>query len=66
MKWHQFEMGTYSGKINIQNSGSLQSELVIPDDIQPKQTIHIILEATDNGSPSLTRYQRVVVTAREK
>lgn len=66
VKWYQFEMGTYSGKINIQNSGSLQSELVIPDDIQPKQTIHIILEATDNGSPSLTRYQRVVITAREK
>ncbi len=66
VKWYQFEMGTYLGKINIQNSDSFQSEFIVPDDIQPKQTIHIIFEATDNGSPSLTRYQRVVVTAREK
>ena len=31
-------------------------------DAQAGQTIHVILEATDNGTPSLTRYQRVIVT----
>jgi hypothetical protein len=66
VKWYQFEVGTYAGNINIKNSDSLQSEFVVPEDIQPKQNIHIILEATDNGSPALTRYQRLVVTAREK
>lgn len=34
----------------------------IPADAQPGQTIHLILEATDNGSPALTHYQRVVIT----
>jgi len=31
---------------------------------EPGQTIHVILEATDGGTPSLTRYQRVVLTVQ--
>ena len=31
----------------------------------PGATIHIVLEATDAGSPPLTRYRRVVVTVTE-
>jgi hypothetical protein len=34
----------------------------VPDDAKPGQTINVILEATDSGTPPLTRYQRVVVT----
>ena len=33
----------------------------VPVDAQTGQTIHVILEATDRGTPALTRYQRVVV-----
>jgi hypothetical protein len=33
-----------------------------PADAMPGQTIHLILEATDNGTPALTRYQRIVVS----
>ena len=35
-------------------------------DAAPGQTIHLILEATDNGTPALTRYQRLVVTVQGK
>lgn len=34
----------------------------VPDDAKPGQTIDVILEATDSGTPPLTRYQRVAVT----
>jgi hypothetical protein len=34
----------------------------VPADAKPGQTIHLILEATDSGTPALTRYQRVVLT----
>ena len=29
---------------------------------RPQDQYQVILEATDNGTPSLTRYQRVVMT----
>jgi hypothetical protein len=34
----------------------------VPSDAQPGQTLHLILEASDAGTPSLTGYQRVIVT----
>lgn len=36
----------------------------IPKDAVAGQTIHFILEATDDGSPSLTRYQRIIITIK--
>jgi len=64
IKWWQFRTGSYPDKVTILNPDSLQTEVVIPGDATAGQTIHLILEATDNGSPSLTRYQRIIVTVR--
>jgi hypothetical protein len=36
----------------------------VPEDARPGQTINLILEATDNGTPPLTRYARIVVDVR--
>ena len=38
----------------------------IPKTAKGGETIHLILEATDAGTPALTRYQRVMITVREK
>ena len=64
VKWWQFQVGTYPKALNISNPTSLQTEVEIPKDAVSGQTIHIILEGTDNGTPALTRYARVVVTLR--
>jgi len=40
------------------------ASVTIPEDAEPGQTIHLILEATDSGTPALTSYQRVVATVR--
>ena len=64
VKWWQFHVGSYPGKVELSNPDSLQAEVLIPDDVLAGQTIHIILEATDNGAPALTRYQRVVIFVR--
>lgn len=61
VKWWQMPAGTYPGKVTINNANALQAELVMPDDVKGGQTIHVILEVTDNGVPALTSYQRVVV-----
>ncbi len=37
-------------------------EFIVPYDAADGQTIHVIIEATDNGTPALTSYQRVVLT----
>jgi hypothetical protein len=64
IKWWQFRVGTYPKEVNIVNPSSVQTEVEVPKDAVSGQTIHVILEATDNGSPSLTRYQRIVITVR--
>ncbi len=62
--WWQFNAGSYSNKVIISNPASLQTKITIPKDAVAGQTIHIVLEATDNGTPALTRYQRVIITVK--
>jgi hypothetical protein len=64
INWWQFQVGTYPGKINISNANTVQVKVLIPKDAVSGQTIHVMLEATDNGSPSLTAYQRVIITVK--
>jgi hypothetical protein len=66
IKWWQFQVGSYPNKVVISNPTSAQAEVFIPNDAVGGQTIHLILEATDNGTPSLTRYQRIIITVRNK
>ena len=63
-KWWQYEeVGTYKGKINIQNAGNANASFTMPNNIKKDETIHIILEVTDSGNLPLTRYKRVIVVA---
>ncbi len=62
-RWWQYEeVGTYGGKVSLKKAGTKNAVLKMPADIRKGETIHLILEATDAGTPQLTRYQRVVVT----
>jgi hypothetical protein len=62
--WQYNDAGTYPGDITFSAPTALKTTFRVPDDAKPGQTIHIILEATDNGTPRLTRYLRVVVTVQ--
>lgn len=62
--WQYLEAGTYPKKAEIQNSTTLNPSLLVPADAVTGQTIHVILQVTDNGAPPLTRYQRVVITCK--
>lgn len=66
VKWWQFRVGSFPGEVTIANGNADQCRVIIPKEAAPGQTIHVILEATDDGKPALTRYQRVVITIREK
>jgi hypothetical protein len=64
ISWWQLNVGTYPNKVNISNSKAAQAKVIIPKDAVAGQTIHVIIEATDNGSPALTRYQRVIIIVK--
>lgn len=59
--WIYDEVGTYPGAVSIANSRSRSASLVAPR-VSAPQTVHVILEVQDGGSPRLTRYQRIVLT----
>jgi hypothetical protein len=63
VKWWQWkDVDTYPGQISFSDPTSLRTSVQLPADAVPGQTIHVILEASDDGAPPLTRYQRVVVS----
>jgi hypothetical protein len=64
-KWWQYkEAGTFDGNIRIHDAEESDASFTVPEGIKKEVTIHIICEVTDNGTPPLTRYQRVVITVR--
>ena len=64
LHWLQFRTGTYPGEVAIVNPELLDAEVVVPVDARPGQTIHLVLEASDQGLPALTRYQRVILVVQ--
>lgn len=60
--WYQYpEAGTYQGAISL-GAENVHKAFFIAPDVAKTETVHIILEVTDKGTPPLTRYERVVVT----
>jgi len=62
IRWWQYtEADTYQGTVEIKGSTKKNASFKVPGDASSENTIHIICEVTDSGTPQLTRYQRVVV-----
>jgi hypothetical protein len=65
-RWWQYkEPGSYPSDVEIRSATRPHASFVVPQDARVGQTVHIICEATDRGSPPLTRYRRVIVTFEE-
>ena len=61
-RWLTLPAGRYTGKVSVANPQKATTQVAIPQDVQSGDTIHLLLEAVDEGSPSLTRYHRVILT----
>lgn len=61
--WIIPEAGTYKCEVKIPNDDSNRIKIDLPNDSSGK-TIHIICEVTDNGSPKLTSYRRIIVEVK--
>jgi hypothetical protein len=60
--WPWVKAGSYAGSVVLDQEQGLATRFRVPADAKPGDTIHIVAEGKDNGSPSLTRYQHVVIT----
>ena len=60
--WRSKDVDTYPGDVSLSSPASLVTSLQVPADAVAGQTIQLVLEATDDGRPTLTRYARVVVS----
>lgn len=59
--WQYLEAGSMKGLVQLKDHATSAASFVIPLEAQDGDTIHVILQVTDDGYPSLTRYQRVIV-----
>jgi hypothetical protein len=59
--WHYREPGSFKGVVSIENADQPIASLIAPKVNRP-ETLHLILEVSDNGTPALWRYQRVILT----
>ncbi|SEH02622.1 hypothetical protein SAMN05444920_12849 [Nonomuraea solani] len=63
--WQYGDADTYPGTVALTRTSRARHHIArfrVPQDAVPGQTIHLILQTTDNGSPALTSCQRVVLT----
>ncbi len=60
--WHYREAGSYDGAVEIRGKNKQDADLVVPENARAGETLHLVCEVTDDGSPPLTRYRRVVAT----
>lgn len=64
-RWWQYgEVDSYTGSIEIKNAETNKATFTVPSDIKKGETIHLIVEVSDTQKIPLTRYQRVIITAK--
>jgi len=59
--FHYPEAGTFSEWIEV-SPANLSNAFVRAPEVEKEETAHFIVAVTDQGTPALTRYQRVIVT----
>lgn len=64
LEWMQFKVGSYKGDVSFANPMAASTSLTIPSDANNGDTIHLILAATDNQTPSMTSYHRIIITIK--
>ena len=62
-RWQYGEADSFEGSLRIRNRKSQDANFVAPR-VNSEKTIHVVLEVSDNGRPSLTSYRRMVVTVQ--
>lgn len=59
--YHYKEPSTYEGAVNIDSDKDISATIKVPEDASGK-SLHMILEVTDDGEPTLVSYRRVILS----
>ncbi len=63
IKWWYFPVGTYEGaNLAVDSPSTAQTKFKVPEDAKTGDTIHLVLQAIDHGTPALTKYRRTIIT----
>ena len=66
LKWWYFPVGSYvltnEQTLSVDSPETAKTTFKVPEDAKSGDTIHLVLQAIDDGTPSLTRYLRTVIT----
>jgi hypothetical protein len=62
--WQYGDADTYPGTVAFSATDTLTTAFQVPQDATSGQTIHAVIQVTDNGAPPLTSFQRVIVTIK--
>lgn len=63
IKWWYFPVGTYEGGVlSVDSPNTAKTTFTVPEDAKTGDTIHLVLQAIDHGTPSLTKYLRTIIT----
>lgn len=60
------EASSYKGQLDIRYKNAEQATFIAPQVLYFPKTIHIVLTVSDNGSPGLVSYKRVIITVIPK
>jgi hypothetical protein len=64
--WQYKDAGSYPGSVTFSNAKSVESRMIVPTDADSGQSIHLVLQVTDDWTPALTSFQRVIVIVGDK
>ena len=60
--WSYYDpASTFDGDVNLRSETGTSTSFTFPEEAEG-ETVHVIVAVTDNGTPSLTRYERIVIT----
>ena len=66
LKWWYFPVGSHvltnDQTLSVDNPEAAKTTFKVPEDAKSGDTIHLVLQAIDDGTPSLTRYLRTIIT----
>jgi hypothetical protein len=60
--WARPYLQAYAASLELRDAGTPSASFVVPSTGATGQTLHLVCEVTDHGTPRLTRYRRVIVT----
>jgi len=64
--WQYTDASTYQGAVTVTPGEDGAVTVTVPDDATPGQTVHMILDAKDDGAHTLVTHQRVILTIGAK